>query len=284
MADVDVSLLDMPLRRYDIRAREEHHLPLLGDRRQLAVRRVARERWGPAFAFRVPWHPAQVIACVHSGSGVMLDHRQRVVELAAGAVIALGGGAHRSVAAGPAGMRVSLAVCAPGMAAERVRRFWGATNCAIAPESGHRADHLFALMHAAARTRSAHAQDICRHYLEIILRSLAPPAVGPDQGARATFRRCLELADDGQRSPAAIAAAAGIGVAHLCRLFRRFAGITPGAYRDRRRAALAEDLLADTDLSLGAIAERLGYPDAFAFSRAFKRTTGQAPSHWREGR
>ncbi|MFW5752965.1 MAG: helix-turn-helix transcriptional regulator, partial [Planctomycetota bacterium] len=83
---------------------------------------------------------------------------------------------------------------------------------------------------------------------------------------------------------AAIAAAAGIGVAHLCRLFRRFAGITPGAYRDRRRAALAEDLLADTDLGLGAIAERLGYADAFAFSRAFKRVTGQAPSHWRQRR
>jgi len=47
------------------------------------------------------------------------------------------------------------------------------------------------------------------------------------------------------------------------------------------RRAMAEALLADDALSIGEIAERLGFRDLSSFSQAFKRWTGVAPSAFR---
>ena len=47
---------------------------------------------------------------------------------------------------------------------------------------------------------------------------------------------------------------------------------------------LAEDLLATTDIGIVAVARRVGYESEEAFSRAFKRSHGCAPSRWREAR
>ena len=43
----------------------------------------------------------------------------------------------------------------------------------------------------------------------------------------------------------------------------------------------AEDFLRRTSMSQAEIAERLGFSDATAFSRAFRKWTGQTPSTWR---
>ena len=45
--------------------------------------------------------------------------------------------------------------------------------------------------------------------------------------------------------------------------------------------ALATDLLRSTDLGVAAVARRVGYESEEAFSRAFKRRTGESPSPWR---
>ena len=47
---------------------------------------------------------------------------------------------------------------------------------------------------------------------------------------------------------------------------------------------LAEDLLATTNLTVGAIASRVGYDAEEAFSRAFRRAHGKPPAHWRAAR
>jgi AraC-like DNA-binding protein len=44
--------------------------------------------------------------------------------------------------------------------------------------------------------------------------------------------------------------------------------------------ALAKDLLRRHDLSLGEVAERVGYGSASTFSTAFSRYVGQPPSHY----
>jgi AraC-like DNA-binding protein len=63
--------------------------------------------------------------------------------------------------------------------------------------------------------------------------------------------------------------------------FREVLGRSPIRYLTEWRMHLAEDLLATTDLGVGTIARRVGYDAEEAFSRAFKRTHGQAPSIWR---
>jgi AraC-like DNA-binding protein len=49
----------------------------------------------------------------------------------------------------------------------------------------------------------------------------------------------------------------------------------------RQRREIAEQELLRGELSVAAIGARIGYPDPAVFSRAFKRWTGQTPSHYR---
>jgi AraC-like DNA-binding protein len=63
--------------------------------------------------------------------------------------------------------------------------------------------------------------------------------------------------------------------------FREVLGRSPIRYLTEWRMHLAEDLLATTDLGVAAIARRVGYDAEEAFSRAFKRSHGSAPAHWR---
>lgn len=53
---------------------------------------------------------------------------------------------------------------------------------------------------------------------------------------------------------------------------------------DEVRFEIARQLLGDTRMSLGQIAATLDYADASAFTRAFRRWSGAAPSAWRAGR
>jgi AraC-like DNA-binding protein len=63
--------------------------------------------------------------------------------------------------------------------------------------------------------------------------------------------------------------------------FRDVLGRSPIRYLTEWRMHLAKDLLATTDLGVGVVARRVGYDAEEAFSRAFKREYGTAPSVWR---
>jgi AraC-like DNA-binding protein len=78
----------------------------------------------------------------------------------------------------------------------------------------------------------------------------------------------------------ALAAEAAVSRSLLDSRFRQVLGLSPIRYLTDWRIHLAEDLLGSSTLSIGAVAQRVGY-DAEAFSRAFKRATGQSPSQWR---
>ena len=65
--------------------------------------------------------------------------------------------------------------------------------------------------------------------------------------------------------------------------FAAEAAAIPGRhhYQTRQRVQAACGLLMDRSLSIVQVAERLGYPDAFTFSKQFKRVMGQSPSSYR---
>jgi AraC-like DNA-binding protein len=63
--------------------------------------------------------------------------------------------------------------------------------------------------------------------------------------------------------------------------FRQALGLSPIRYLTEWRMHLARDLLASTDLGVAAVARRVGYDAEEAFSRAFKRHSGEAPAPWR---
>jgi AraC-like DNA-binding protein len=86
----------------------------------------------------------------------------------------------------------------------------------------------------------------------------------------------------GERRPlAAIAAALGVSVFHLCRVFRRRTGTTLHAYRNRLRLAASLELLGSPRRDLTDVALRLGFSSHSHFTSAFRRHFGVTPSAFR---
>lgn len=81
-----------------------------------------------------------------------------------------------------------------------------------------------------------------------------------------------------------LASGAAVSRSLLDDRFRQVLGHSPIRYLTEWRMHLADELLATTDLGIFTIARRVGYDSEEAFSRAFKRERGLAPSHWRSAR
>ena len=97
--------------------------------------------------------------------------------------------------------------------------------------------------------------------------------------------RCLALM---HRQPAepwtleSLARAVGASRSGLAQRFSARTGEAPMEYLTRWRLQMAANLLTDTDATVAAVAERVGYGSGPAFSRAFKRVVGVTPSEWRQ--
>jgi transcriptional regulator GlxA family with amidase domain len=63
--------------------------------------------------------------------------------------------------------------------------------------------------------------------------------------------------------------------------FTRTVGLPPMAYLLAWRMAVARDLLRREDVSVGEVAERVGYASASTFSTAFSRHVGRPPRRYR---
>lgn len=94
----------------------------------------------------------------------------------------------------------------------------------------------------------------------------------------------LRLLEDDVARPwtlESLAREVGVSRASLARRFTAELGEPPMTYLTRLRLDLAADLLAQTDLTIGAVAHRVGYGSPFALSAAFTRVRGVSPSRHR---
>ncbi len=82
-------------------------------------------------------------------------------------------------------------------------------------------------------------------------------------------------------SLAELAAQAGMSVSHYSMLFRALTGYAPIDFLLRRRMQQGARLLDTTPLRVDEIAMRVGYTDAYYFSRLFKRFVGHSPRAYR---
>jgi AraC-like DNA-binding protein len=76
----------------------------------------------------------------------------------------------------------------------------------------------------------------------------------------------------------ALAQEAALSASQFRRRFQAAFGSSPARYAIEKRIETAQALMVYEGLSVKEAAARLGYPDAFAFSRQFKEVTGQSPS------
>lgn len=108
----------------------------------------------------------------------------------------------------------------------------------------------------------------------------ASPAL-PGDDAVAAVLRAMEQHPQLPWTVAGLGEQVGLSRAALARRFTEQVGEPPLAYLTRWRLALAADLLVGTDLTLSAIAARVGYANPFALSAAFKRHHGTSPTSFR---
>jgi len=101
----------------------------------------------------------------------------------------------------------------------------------------------------------------------------------PEQ-VRRVLRSALLTGHSGVREVAALFAM------HPRTLHRRLRGFgtTFNTLADEGRHEIARQMLADTALDVAAVAAALDYADASAFTRAFRRWTGNTPARWRATR
>ncbi len=78
-----------------------------------------------------------------------------------------------------------------------------------------------------------------------------------------------------------LAKQAGISRSVLAERFTHFVGIPPMQYLTKWRMQIAAELLTSGNVNVANIADQVGYASEAAFSRAFKKITGIAPSVWR---
>ncbi|RKX40274.1 MAG: AraC family transcriptional regulator, partial [Verrucomicrobia bacterium] len=75
---------------------------------------------------------------------------------------------------------------------------------------------------------------------------------------------------------------AGQSVSHYSKLFKYRTSQSPMACFLQLKIRKACELLDQTDQSVKAIAEGLGYDDPYYFSRLFKKIQGCSPTHYRD--
>ena len=78
-----------------------------------------------------------------------------------------------------------------------------------------------------------------------------------------------------------LAGSAFLSKYHFLRLFSRITGMTPMEYLQSDRIGRAQIFLKTSDLSIEEIAAKIGYENAAAFIRAFKKQTGTTPGKYK---
>jgi AraC-like DNA-binding protein len=106
------------------------------------------------------------------------------------------------------------------------------------------------------------------------LRALRDPVLAPALAA-------INASPERKWNLLSLAKQASVSVSLLDERFREVLGLAPIRYLTGWRMHVAKDLLRSSDLGVVAVARRVGYDSEEAFSRAFKRETGLAPSSWR---
>ena len=139
------------------------------------------------------------------------------------------------------------------------------------------------------RRLQRHLAEIQRHLAEMPT-SNGPAWIAPIQVDRLRSwcaRTGNDPASGSARSgyAAELARTAGMSRAVFAERFSRTIGMPPMLYLLEWRMAIARDLLRRERPPLAEVAERIGYQSASAFSTAFTRQTGHAPSDFaRAGR
>jgi AraC-like DNA-binding protein len=149
----------------------------------------------------------------------------------------------------------------------------------------------YAIEESSEQGRGPRSTKLPEMLLVEILRTYLATAPASDRGWLTALRdpvlapamRAIHAAPERKWTVVDLAMEGAVSRSLLDGRFRSVLGLSPIRYVNEWRMRVAQDLLATTDVTVAAIARRVGYDSEEAFSRAFKRARGQSPSLWRAG-
>jgi AraC-like DNA-binding protein len=119
------------------------------------------------------------------------------------------------------------------------------------------------------------------------IQTLLKPAPAPQAhgglstGAMRRIREYMELHLGESIDLSMLAGVAGLSVHHFARQFKQSIGLTPHHYLTQKRVERAQEMLAQTDLSLSEIAYAAGFSDQSHLARHFRHMLGTTPREFR---
>ncbi len=125
---------------------------------------------------------------------------------------------------------------------------------------------------------------VMKEILEIIMCLSELPEHSESDGHRELALRIRDYIDhrlDANLSLDELADEFHLSKRHVIRVFKEKYGETPSSYHAEARFKAATRYLADTTLSVGEIAQELGYCDQSFFSQTFKKYCGHYPTEYR---
>lgn len=127
--------------------------------------------------------------------------------------------------------------------------------------------------------------EACRHSFMAFLYGLlagAPSAYGAPENAHVEKAIAIMQASiESDLDLDSLCRRLGLSSEHFVRLFSQRMRMPPMRYYARLKVEAARAMLSSTNLSISAIAEKLGYANQFGFSRAFKSIAGLSPTEYR---
>jgi AraC-like DNA-binding protein len=147
------------------------------------------------------------------------------------------------------------------------------------------ADEHAYLVDTIARADSVAAEDAARNHVEAVWMRVAEKQAVPNPESDPLQRAVAHMVFQ-MRAPLRLqklaATVAFTSEGNLSRLFRRHYGVGFQHFLQNLRLEKAAELLAQTNMPVGAICRRVGYQDASRFCQHFRRKYEHSPLAWRK--
>ncbi len=147
---------------------------------------------------------------------------------------------------------------------------------------------LFEQLIVEGESGSAGSAEVCLSYLKLIVLKLSggiEPTQATGVSGSALFQQWLEFIDAHYlrlRDLNDIAGELGTRPAQLCRVFKQYGQPGPFQHLTRRKMNRAAELLSTGEVAVKEVAQAVGYPDPYHFSRLFKKHYGLSPVRFQE--